>query len=205
MNKKKIFLILMCILVVAGLSGCGSKANTSQQKETVVAFEMGKEANQNVDKDIEEKGKKIAINEIKHYFGIDIDDSYDLKVNYFDYGNDSRYYQYLFWNDSNTFDIRVGKGEEKAFYLQQMLPENHDGKLLDEKAAEKLSLNFINEKLKGIKDELALTNTEYEVEKNSNNIEYYVFQYNEKDNENSGAFIKVDCYNKYVTEITLFD
>lgn len=208
MNKRLIFVLVIAMLTIT-LTACNPKYNINGANgETMEKSAKVKEAsNASEGRNIEEenRGKKIAIDEIKKYFETDIDDTYEVKVDYYDYGDDSKYYQYLFWNDSMTFGVKVAVGEDKSFYLKQMLPENIDGKVLSKEEAEKLSLEFLKDKLSDIADNLVLINTDYEVEKNTSNIEYYVCQYNEKDNENSGVFIKVDCYNKYVSEITLFN
>ena len=197
MLKKSLTLILTCLLLATILTACNSKASINKAEGEVV------DEDKNTDE--ENRAKQIAIEEIKDYFDVDIDDTYELKCNYYDYGDDSRYHQYLFWNDSNTFDIRISEKEDRAFYLKLILPEGHIDSPLSKEEAELLSKEFINSKLGDLASNIVLINTDYEVEKNSSDIEYYVFQYNEKDNENSGVFIKVDCYNKYVTEITLFN
>ncbi len=208
MIKKKLILILTTLLLIVTLTACNTESSINEAKGEAVEMNIkstnemsGEERNT----DEENRAKQIAIEEIKYYFDVDIDNTYEIKVNYYDYGDDSRYHQYLFWNDSNTFDIRISEKKDRAFYLKQILPESNEDNLLNREEAEMLSVDFINSKLGDLACNLVLTNTDYEVEKNSSDIEYYVFQYNEKDNENSGVFIKVDCYNKYITEITLFN
>lgn len=209
MLNKKIILVLIGLLLTTTLTACNTESSINEAKGEAAEINV-KSANQvsqdeDNDTDEENRAKQIVIEEIKDYFDVDIDDTYELKVNYYDYGDDSRYHQYLFWNDSNTFDIRISEKEDRAFYLKQILPESHEGNLLNREEAEMLSMDFINSEFGDLASSLVLINTDYEVEKNSSDIEYYVFQYNEKDNENSGVFIKVDCYNKYITEITLFN
>lgn len=207
--NKKLILVLVGFMLTTTLTACNPKSNINGAKGEAMDenIKVSEVQNDNEQKNIDEenRGKKIAIEEIKKYFETDIDDTYEVKVNYYDYGDDSKYHQYLFWSDSMTFDIRVAVGEDKSFYLKQILPENKDGNALNKVEAEKLSLEFLKNKLENVVDNLVLINTDYEVEKNTSDIEYYIYQYNEKDNDNSGVFIKVDCYNKYVSEITLFN
>lgn len=207
--NKKLILVLVGFMLTTTLTACNPKSNINGAKGEAMDenIKVSEVQNDNEQKNIDEenRGKKIAIEEIKKYFETDIDDTYEVKVNYYDYGDDSKYHQYLFWSDSMTFDIRVAVGEDKSFYLKQILPENKDGNALNKVEAEKLSLEFLKNKLENVVDNLVLINTDYEVEKNTSDIEYYIYQYNEKDNDNSGVFIKVDWYNKYVSEITLFN
>lgn len=207
--NKKLILVLVGFMLTTTITACNPKSNINGAKGEAMdeSIKVSEVLNDNEQKNIDEenRGGKIAIEEIKKYFETDIDDTYEVKVNYYDYGDDSKYHQYLFWNDSMTFDIRVALGEDESFYLKQILPENKDGNVLSKEEAEKLSLEFLKNKLENVVDNLVLINTDYEVEKNTSDIEYYICQYNEKDNDNSGVFIKVDCYNKYVSEITLFN
>ncbi|WP_077369081.1 hypothetical protein [Anaerosalibacter sp. Marseille-P3206] len=206
MFRKNITLIVAGLLLATTLTACSPKTNVNKAEaekieESVKTNKEVEEKNTNE----ENRGKKVAIEEIKNYFDVDIDSTYELKANYYDYGDDSKYHQYLFWNDSSTFDIRVSEKEDNAFYLKQILPEKNNGKSLNKDEAEALSKEFIKDKLGDKANKLVLVDTSYEVEKNTDNIEFYVFEYNLKDNESSGVFIKVDCYNNYITEITLFN
>jgi len=193
------------LLLATTLTACSPKANVNKAEADKI--EENVKTNQVEEKNTgeESRGKKVAIEEIKKYFDVDIDSNFELKINYYDYGDDSKYHQYLFWDDSSTFDIRISENEDNAFYLKQILPEKNDGKLLNKDEAEVLSKEFIKDKLGDKGNNLVLSDTSYEVEKSTDNIEFYVFEYTLKDNKDSGVFVKVDCYNNYVTEITLFN
>lgn len=206
MIKRNISMLLVIALLVVTLSGCSakSKVTEAQKGEARQKSNVNEDKKESTGKINEEEGLKIAKQELKNYFDQKIDDSYELKINYFGNGDESSYFQYMFWSDEKNFDIRVGENDGDVFYLEQIFLTKGAGKPLDEESAKKLSEDFIKEKMSDKADNLVLGETTFEYEKNTSNKEFYVFQYTKKDNSDKGVFIKVDCFRNYVTEITKY-
>jgi hypothetical protein len=223
--NKKMNLLLSALLVTSILSvGCGQK--TTDQPQVEGTAEVTIQASNVQEEEVVKDASTVAKETVQAYFhetAIDdltieeTDFTEDIKIINL-YANNSEFYKYsvrVDVNDLKAFMIQSsaasGKLRSEAIYATGIadpsINEVYDYKYsltpITEEEALLIAEDFIMNSPLGEKT-YTLKNTNFEYKFDSQDKEFFVFEYDLTDNEDnvSTSFIKIDNYMQVVTEIT---
>lgn len=149
---------------------------------------------------IEDEAKKIASNKLKELFDIDtLSQGAKFSSIFENYSNTNKFYRCLFENENYFVRVHVDALNSNVFYIKYV--DNSKGlKACDEEKAKEIANKFVENRLK--KTDYKLSNIAKELVFDSEDVEFYVFDY-QKEKE-TVLTLKINANNSIIEEVLFY-
>ncbi len=149
---------------------------------------------------IEDEAKKIASNNLKELFDIDtLSQGAKFSSIFENYSNTNKFYRCLFENENYFVRVHVDALNSNVFYIKYV--DNSKGlKACDEEKAKEIANEFVENRLK--KTDYKLSNIAKELVFDSEDVEFYVFDY-QKEKE-TVLTLKINANNSIIEEVLFY-